>query len=162
VSPDTARPGYGGTTTIPPEALELMRAKARSLDSYYESGCPSSPDGAMVFVESGNCNYGGGGTSNSEASPGVFVVANGTVSFGGGMTYYGLVYAANLQSSAGLVVTLSGTATIIGSIAADGGGGVRVGSSGDNVIYADTVFPLITSFSGAAPVQGSWRELPAS
>ena len=37
-----------------------------------------------------------------------------------------------------------------------------VGSSGDNVVFDDGVFPLLTSFGGAAPVQGSWRELPAS
>ena len=162
MSPDTSRPGYGGQTTISPEALELMRAKAQALDSYYASGCPASPAGQLVFVESGNCSYGGGGSANSAASPGVFVVANGTIAFGGGMTYYGLAYAANLQQSTGVVVSTQGSATIVGSIAADGGGGVSVGSSGQNVVYADTVFPAITTFSGAAPVQGSWRELPAS
>jgi hypothetical protein len=39
---------------------------------------------------------------------------------------------------------------------------VSIGSSKLNVVFADGVFRTVTSFSGAAPVQGSWRELPAS
>ena len=162
LSPDTAEPSYGGTTAIAPEILEMFRAKAKALDTYYPSGCPRFPDGEMVFVENGNCNYAGGSSANSAESPGMFVVGRGTVDFGGGMTYYGLVYAANFQGSSDVVVTLRGAATIVGSIAADGGGGVQIGSNGHNLIYDDAIWPLITSFSGAAQVQGSWRELPAS
>jgi len=161
VSPDTATTGYGGTTAISPEILESMRAKARALDTYYPN-CPQNPAGEMVFVEAGNCAYAGGGTTNTASTPGIFIVGNGTVDFGGSMTYYGLVYAANLQGSTDTIVRVRGAATIVGSIAADGGGGVTIGSNGHNVIYADTIWPNLTTWSGAAPVQGSWRELPAS
>jgi hypothetical protein len=161
VSPDTTTTGYGGTTAIAPEILESMRAKAKALDTYYTS-CPASPAGEMVFVETGDCRYTGGGTANTASAPGLFVVGRGTIEFGGGMTFYGLAYAANLQQSTGTIVTVFGGATIVGSIAADGGGGVTLGSSGGNLFYADTIWPNLTSFSGAAPVQGSWRELPAS
>lgn len=161
VSPDTSVTGYAGTTAIDPELLDLMREKAQALNTYYDR-CPQSPAGEMVFVESGNCSYAGGGSANSEDEPGVFIVGDGSVSFGGSMTYYGLVYAANLQGSTGTVVQIFGTALVVGSIIADGGGGVTAGSSGLNVIYADAVWPRISTFSGAAPVQGSWRELPAS
>jgi hypothetical protein len=161
VSPDTATTGYGGTTAISPEILESMRAKARALDTYYPT-CPSSPAGEMVFVETGDCRYTGGGTVNTASSPGIFIVGHGTIEFGGGMNFYGLAYAANLQQTTGTIVHVFGGATIFGSIAADGAGGVTIGSSGGNVVYADTIWPNLTSFSGAAPVQGSWRELPAS
>jgi type II secretory pathway pseudopilin PulG len=161
ISPDTTQTGYGGTSVISPEILESMRAKAKALDTYYQD-CPSSPTGEMVFVEAGDCHYVGGGSANTASSPGVFIVGTGTIEFGGSMTYYGLAYAANLQQSTGTVVRLFGNAQIVGSIAADGGGGVTLGSSGENLVYADTVWPNLTSFSGAAPVQGSWRELPAS
>jgi type II secretory pathway pseudopilin PulG len=161
VTPDTTTTGYGGTTVISPDILESMRAKARALDTYYPT-CPASPAGEMVFVEVGDCSYSGGGSVNSASAPGVFIVGRGTIAFGGGISFYGLAYAANLQQSTSTVVRVFGSATIVGSIAADGGGGVTFGSSGVNVFYADTIWPNLTSFSGAAPVQGSWRELPAS
>ena len=162
VSPDTATPGYAGDTTVHPDVLDDLRSRAQALDSYYPSGCPASPTGAMIFVESGDCAYSGGGNANSASAPGVFIVANGTLSFGGGMTFYGMVYAANLQRSTGVVLLIQGSATVVGAVAIDGGGGVQVGSSGENIIYDDAVFPSFTSFSGAVPIQGSWRELPAS
>ena len=71
-------------------------------------------------------------------------------------------YAANAQRSAGAVVTLMGNSLVQGSIAVDGGGGITVGSSGRNLVYDARVFPMIKSFGAAAPVQGTWRELPAS
>ena len=162
VSPDTSEPGYSAVTVMPADALNRMRATARALDSYYPSGCPQFPDGDLIFVESGNCRYTGGGTANTPDKPGMFIVANGTLTFGGGMTYYGMAYGANLQGSTGIVVRIFGGATVVGSVAADGGGGVSIGSSGNNLIYDEAIFPLIKSFAAAAPVQGSWRELPAS
>ena len=162
VSPDTATPGFANATAVHPDVLERLRQTARSLDSYYPAGCPASPAGRLVFVESGNCSYTGGGSANSPNAPGAFVVARGTLQFGGGMSYYGLVYAANLQGSSGVVVSTQGSATIFGAVAVDAGGGVMVGSSGNNLVYDDGVFPSFKSFSGAVPIQGSWRELPAS
>lgn len=162
VSPDTTTTGYAGDTIVEPEILEMFRAKAQSLDTYYPSGCPSSLTGELVFIESGNCSYAGGGRANSASTPGMVVIGNGTLSFGGNMTFYGLVYAANLQRTTGEVVRTQGSSMIVGSIAVDGGGGVAIGSSKLNVEYADGMFRSVTSFSGAAPVQGSWRELPAS
>jgi type II secretory pathway pseudopilin PulG len=162
VSPNTAAPGFANPTAVHPDVLERLRQTARSLDSYYPTGCPASPAGRMIFVESGDCSYVGGGSANSAAAPGAFVVARGTLSFGGGVSYYGLVYAANLQGSPGVVVSTHGSATIFGAVAVDAGGGVMVGSSGNNLVYDDGVFPSFKTFSGAVPIQGSWRELPAS
>jgi hypothetical protein len=167
VSPDTSYTGYVGDSAISATALEGLRDRAKALGTYYASGCPSSPAGELIFIENGNCSYAGGAGANAPpangpASPGMLIVARGTIDFSGGMTYYGLVYAANLQGSSAEVVTISGAATIVGAIAVDGNGGFDVGSSGDNVIYDDTVFPFVKAFGGAAAMQGSWRELPAS
>jgi type II secretory pathway pseudopilin PulG len=162
VAPDTTQTGYASATTLPAEVIESFRAKARALDTYYPSGCPNDLEEELIFVENGNCRYTGGGSANSASVPGMLIIGNGTLHFGGGMTYYGLVYGLNLQGSTGEIVRIHGGATVVGSILTDGGGGVTVGSSGNNVVYADAIFPRITSFSSAAPVQGSWRELPAS
>ena len=87
---------------------------------------------------------------------------SGTLTLGGNRTFYGLVYAANGQRATGSVITVAGAATIYGSVAVDWGGGFTIGSNGDNLTFDDRVFPLIKGFGGAAPVQGTWREMPAS
>ena len=74
-----------------------LRAKAKTLGTYYASGCPASLTGELVFVENGDCSYTGGGQRQLRRRPGMLVIANGTLSFGGNFTYYGLVYGANLQ-----------------------------------------------------------------
>ena len=162
VSPDTSTPGYAGQTAVPVEALDQFRARAKTLGTYYASGCPATPAGELIFVENGSCSYKSGKVFNSQSSPGVFVLARGTITFGGGMTYYGLIYAANLQRSTGVVAGISGAATIYGAVAVDGPGGMSVGSNGENVIYDDRVFGFVKAFGAAATVQGTWRELPAS
>jgi hypothetical protein len=78
------------------------------------------------------------------------------------MTYYGLVYAVNLQRSTGIVASVGGSAQVQGAMAVDGPGGVSAAASGRNVYFDDRVFPLIKSYSTAAAVQGTWRELPGS
>jgi hypothetical protein len=155
-------PGFASETAVAPEVIEMFRDKAKALGTYHATGCPSSPAGEVVFIETGSCHYTGGGSANTATKPGMIIAGTGTLEFGGSMTYYGLVYVANLNRSTAEMVRVHGCATIVGSIAADAGAGVRLGSCGQQLIYSDLVFPNITSFSGAAPVQGSWRELPAS
>lgn len=162
VSPDISYTGYVGDTAVTAEALKRFEARAKALGSYYPSGCPQSPAGELVYVESGNCGYAGGGVANSADSPGMLIVERGTVSFAGSMTFYGLVYAANVQRATGSVVTIGGAASVKGSVAVDWGGGFTAGSNGENMSYDDRVFPLLKSFGSAATVQGTWRELPAS
>ena len=45
VSPDTSTTGWAGTSSVPANSLERLRAKAKTLGTYYASGCPASPDG---------------------------------------------------------------------------------------------------------------------
>lgn len=162
ISPDTSYTGFVGDTAVSPDALDRLRTRARALGTYYPSGCPQTPEGELVFVEQGDCSYAGNGAANTESTPGIFIVANGSVGFSGSAQFYGLIYAANLQHSTGALVTTQGNALIQGSVAVDYAGGVEIGASGRNLVYDARVFPSIKSFSGAAAVQGTWRELPAS
>ena len=168
VSPPAVDPGYTALTAVSAEQLNQMRSIAKAAGNtcgalgqspcYYQSGCPANPSGAHVFIESGNCTY-GGGTYNSLSSPGMLVIATGTLSLGGNALFHGLVYAANLQNSTGNVVDLSGTSEIIGAVAVDGLGGVRAGSAGPSIAYDPNVFSLAQGYGNATPVKGSWREL---
>ena len=162
VQPEVTVPGYEGASAIEPGALDRLRDAAKSFGTYYANRCPNTPAGRLVFIEDADCGWAGGGSANSKTSPGMLVVANGTVDFGGGLTYYGLVYGANLQRSTGAVVTTRGAATIYGSIAIDGEGGYAAGSNGDNLVYDEAIFPLVSTFGGAVTVHNTWRELPAS
>jgi hypothetical protein len=114
-----------------------------------------------VFIESGNCSY-NTGSANTSADPGFLVIATGTLSLGGNFTYYGVVYAANLQASTGNVVSLGGTSQINGAVAVDGGGGVSAGSSKANIVYDPNAFNAVQGYASAGLVQGTWREIAPS
>jgi hypothetical protein len=161
VAPETIFSGYGGNTAVAPAVLDRFRARAKALGTYSYS-CPDDPEGELVFVETGDCHYAGGGTVNTERLPGVFMVGRGTIKLTGSLTFYGLLYAANQQRSIGEVVRINGAATVRGSIAVDWGGGFTVGANGINLVFDDRVFQLLKTFGPAATVQGTWRELPAS
>jgi Tfp pilus assembly protein PilX len=164
VSPPAYDPAYPGTSALTTEEVETLRGLAKAAHTYYETGCPADPSGALVFVESGNCSY-NGGNANSQASPGMLVIANGTLTLGGNFTFYGLVYALNQQEPlnqqgpSGNVVTLGGTSSVVGAVAVDGWGGVLAGSSGLNVAFDPNVFNLVKGYGNAAWVKGTWREL---
>lgn len=162
VSPDTSQRGYSASTAMTSDELNALRTIAQQQGTYYASGCPANPSGTLVFVESGDCSYGAnvsGTCCNSAAAPGMFVVARGTFTLTGNLVYRGLVYAANLQNSSGIVVSVTGTAEIIGAVAVDGTGGVRVGASATNLVYDPNAFQNTKGFMGATPVQGTWRTL---
>ena len=158
VSPDTKQDGYSGGNALSSSDLDLMRQRAQALGTYY-TGCPSSPAGTPVFIEGPtNCSI-GTGTYNSAAAPGFIIIANGTLSFGANATYYGLVYAANLQNSTGLVVTIGGSAQIVGGVAVDGAGGVSIGSSGNNLVFNSNVFNNVIANGYVTQIQNGWREI---
>ncbi len=107
--PAIIQEGYVGNA-LPPAAIDGLRQRAKALGTYYAT-CPASPAGELVFVEQGDCRYKGDKKKstwgvyarkrievNSAANPGAFVVADGSVTFDGKLTYYGIVYAANLSN----------------------------------------------------------------
>ena len=162
VSPPTA----SQSTDLPsqmftPAQLLGFQSQAVQANTYYPVGtCPPTLTGKMVFVEdlTGCPSYGGG---NSAANPGFLVFKKGTLSFGGNATFYGFIYAANLNPAPanGTVINLSGTSAIQGSIVVDGLGGVTAGSSGANIIFDPRPFENVRSFGRAAPVAGTFREI---
>jgi Tfp pilus assembly protein PilX len=157
VSPPAYQTGYPATPVVTADQLNAMRGIAQKNGTYYSSGCPSNPAGAMVFVESGNCSY-STGTFNSLSAAGVLVIVNGTLSLGGNATYYGLVYGANQQNSTGYVVSLTGCSKIVGSVMVEGQGGVLAGSCGVNIAFAN-VTNLAAGYGDPAVVKSTWREV---
>ena len=166
VSPDTTQEDYQGGDALSSTDIGSLRKRAQSLGSYY-AGCPSSLAGSLVFIEGpASCSYTGNSAFNSASGtspgPGMLVLVNGTLSLGGGVDYYGLVYAANAQNSTGNVVLLGGDASIIGAVAVDRGGGVLAGSSKTNLVYDSTVFNNVTVQGAVTLIQNGWREISGS
>jgi Tfp pilus assembly protein PilX len=162
VGPGPPITGYQGGNAVPPDALAGLRLRAQVSGTYTASGCPANPSGAVVFIEFGNCSYNNsvpGPCCNSAGSPGILVVANGAVSFNGNLTYYGVVYAANLQASTGPVITIDGNALVQGALDADGAGKVDVGESKLNLLFDPA--GLGYSYWGAAVFgKNTWRQIP--
>jgi Tfp pilus assembly protein PilX len=158
VSPPAYQTSYSTSSLVSSDDLNAMRGIAKANNTYYSSGCPSTLTGSLVFIENGTCSF-NTGTFNSLASSGMVVIATGTLSLGGNATYYGLVYAANLQGSTGYVVSLGGCAKLIGSVAVDGQGGVLAGACGTNIAFNPNVTNLASGYSDPAPVKATWREV---
>jgi Tfp pilus assembly protein PilX len=163
VSPDTVVAPDPEASTEPllsGEPLESLKAKARSLGTYYTT-CPPSLTGEVVYVESlVGCSVPGGG--NSETKPGFLIVNQGTYSIGGNDVFYGTVYMRNASNPpiTGQVVKIGGTAAIIGTVAIDGPGTVFAGSSKANIVYDRSAVDNLTGLGAAASVPNTWRELP--
>jgi hypothetical protein len=162
--------------------LADAKAMAQAAGTYIPSStnCSSITDsqlaGAMVYIEgSSTCNItiSSNATINTQASPGVLILANGTLSFTGGATFYGLIYGANLSGSTASIVTLGGTATVVGGLAVDGNASASLGGSGNGVdcapsvkcgdlMYDSAAFNNILGFGGADQTPNTFRQLPAS
>lgn len=170
ITPQIIQEGYTANA-LPPAAIDGLRQRAKALGSYYDT-CPASPAGELVFVEHGDCAYKGDKKKstwgvyarkrievNSAANPGAFVVADGSVTFDGKLTYYGIVYAANLSNRTDRLINILKKAQIIGSVAVDGMGGTYIDAHGSPIVFDPTAFWDLTSLQGATIVQGSWHEL---
>jgi Tfp pilus assembly protein PilX len=155
------------SSVLTPQQIELLRQMAITNGTYYASGCPLSNagyTGAVVFVESGNCSINSNAQVNSAASPGLFVINNGTLSVTGTVDWYGPIYALNGQNAGPTdppPVTLSGNAALYGGAFVDGNGRLQLGQSKQNLIYNGNMFPNIQSFGTVGIVQNTWRELTA-
>lgn len=178
VSPNLYHNGYPGDMAIERDVLDRLRATAQSKGTYYTT-CPpveslsgtveTTPEGvrrrAPVFIENGNCSYGGNAQINSDDLLGMLVIGRGNFELKGTLFFYGRVYHANLDgvsSDDPPVVSINGNAGVKGAITVDGGGGVSIGSSGNagrNLTYDDRVRQGVNVLSSAGYVQGRWREL---
>jgi hypothetical protein len=150
---------WGGTHQITPVELDYLRQTAVANGTYY-AGCPASPAGKLVFVESGNCTYNGNTTWNSAAAPGMFVVVTGTLKFIGNPSYYGAIYMYNAQNATCNPgpFDAGGASYIQGAILIDGQGCFDVGSN-TRVVYDSNAIQNITYYGNMALVRSSYREL---
>ena len=156
-------------TAVQLQALEQQAAAAGTL---YTSTCPAnntpsaitSPASGAPVVVQGPCNISetSNGSINSATNPGVLVIENGTLTLGGTVNFYGLIYMVNKQASSGVVLTIQGNATVQGAVNVDGNGGVMAGSSKTNLIYDQRATRLLKGTTGAAINRGSVRMLPPS
>ena len=151
--------GYTATHQIPPSDLDKLRQTAIANGTYYASGCPASPVGAVVFVETGNCSYASNGAWNSQAAPGMFILVNGSLTWRGNPTFYGTVYLYNAQNgTCPPVFDAGGASTIIGAVFIDGQGCFQVGGN-TRVIYDGNAVKSINYYASISPVRNSFREL---
>jgi hypothetical protein len=173
--PDRFADGLPDVPTISADDLQALEEYAKGSGTYYDS-CPGpNPNGAVVVIASGNCSFnnsspkapGASKCCNKPTSPGLLIVKCGTVSLGGNIEFYGLIYVPNKQSpsdatycSSGNVVTTSGTSLISGGAIVDGPGRIFAGSSGSNIIFNPLAFQSIRAAGTAGVVQNTWREVP--
>jgi Tfp pilus assembly protein PilX len=163
------------STTLTATQMESLKKEAQEHNTYYSATapyhCPSGLTeltGKPVYIEGcGALKLQANGTANTATSPGFLVVANGTFALGGTCTFYGIIYAANLENLSGTVVELFGNTTVVGAIDVDGNGGIEFGSSGAkgyegaNLEYSSTAFRNLSISAGAAATRNSFRILPA-
>jgi hypothetical protein len=161
ISPDTTQTSYAGGNALSADRLDTLRTRAIASGTYYANGCPANPSGRVVFIEHGDCSYNNsaGPCCNSQAAPGVLVIVDGTLSLNGNIVYSGIVYMVNQSNDSQPVLSLGGTAEILGAIAVDGAGGVLAGSSGVNIQFMSSVFNSVQGYGNAGMIQNTWREL---
>lgn len=172
--PDRYTTGAPDVPSISADDLQALEEFARANGTYYAS-CPgANPNGAVVVVDSGDCSFnnsspkaqGASKCCNTPTSPGLLIVKCGTVSLGGNIEFYGLIYVPNKSSasssycSSGNVVTTQGTSLISGGVIIDGPGKMFAGSSGSNIVFNPLAFQNIRAAGTAGVVQNTWREVP--
>jgi Tfp pilus assembly protein PilX len=195
------------TAILPPDQLALQKQKAIALGSYFPAGtCPTGAQMQAATVYVVNCNktfqsneiantfqcdysirsytpvsnqkciHGPGRTPFG----GTVIWERGTLGFGAGVAFFGVIYHLNLNkcglpvaddiatgpgtctydgNNQSVVVTTSGGGTVIGSVNVDGAGGVQAGNNKSNVVYDPAVFADQTGFGTTGLVQNTWREL---
>ena len=153
---------YVGQKTLPEDVTARLKETAQAAGRLYPSGsCPSSLTAPVTYiVNADSCGtFNGNTTANSAASPGIVVVEQGTLRFGGGFQYYGILYHLNTLNQSADLVDLGGDVSIFGGIYIDGDGRLLAGSSKVNLVYLDEAFTKVSSYGTAGVVQNSWREL---
>jgi hypothetical protein len=162
-----------GSTALDPAMIEALRQIAKKNGTWYQDCSSANPNGDVVFVESGSCQFNDStptisGAVNGGTKKGIFVLANGTIKMTGNLVWYGYILAANGQNTSDTVIDIGGTGTIYGGVFVDGNGNLTVGSSGNagngnlpNIVYKSDVLPDVTAYGTAGIIQNTWRELTA-
>ncbi len=165
-------------------ASQLLEAKkmAQANGTYYPASTNCNTigaaqlTGALVYIEgSPSCNISitSNPTINSATSPGWVILNDGTLSFGGSATYYGVIYGVNASNQNADIVSLGGTSTVVGGMAVNGNASLSLGSSGNGVDctsgnkcgdleFDPNAFNTLQGFGGAQQTPNTFRQLPAS
>jgi Tfp pilus assembly protein PilX len=154
------------------EQLASVRSLAESkgtLMSKALGNCPSSTttmealSGSPAYIEGcGSLQVSGNGTANSATNPGFLVMAEGTLTFKGNGTFYGVIYSRNPTNSSEPMVIVGGGTTIEGAIEVDGNGGIKLGSNSVNLIYNPEAVVNLKGSAGATPTRNTFRVLPVT
>src|SRR5581483_251961 len=130
--------GYQDPTTsyqaLSNGTIETLRETAQAQGTYYSNSCPPFGATGVLFVETapvGGCSYAGtGGVPwGSDSAPVALVIANGTLTFGANVSYYGVIYMADEQETtlppSGSNCTSSGLQSTVFTV--QGGGAIHGG-----------------------------------
>ena len=146
---------------ISPRALELLRARAGQLGTYFTS-CPTLAQltGPLVMIEGVNCAY-VTGQANSPDAPGNLVVSKGTLELGGNLAYYGAIIATNglTTGAAANLVSLTGNSYVQGAIFVEGDGGLVTGASKLNLSFDARALNQLTGANATTVAAGTFREV---
>jgi Tfp pilus assembly protein PilX len=167
IQPNTVESNPEQPRAVSVEALDQLRARARSEGNYHAGCAPSlagDEPGELVFMEyADGCQYNGNAVYNTTQKPGYVVIARGTIAKTNGTAdFHGIIYHANLDNLATNVITLTGNISIFGSIVIDGPGGLSAGSSKVNLVYDPNVLNGFKAFGTAGIVQNTFREITPS
>jgi hypothetical protein len=173
VNPFVVQQNLPEPTAMTPDALSQIVQTARSQGTYFRTceqakvdAAKDKPQRVVVFDVHVACGtYTGGSNFYSAAQPGMLILLNSdsSVTFGGGTTFHGVVYHANLPlpGSSNVLVSTNGGAQIHGGVLVDGPGTVFAGNDGLNIKFAETGFGAVQSIATAGLVLNTWRELKA-
>jgi hypothetical protein len=158
--PTVANTGYTGGNAMSVDARARLKARAIADGTYY-AGCPTAAQltGPVVYVEAGTCSYTSNSQFNSTASPGLLIMASGTLSLGGTCDFHGVIYHANTAGASSVLVTTQGNAVIHGGVLVDGNGILHAGASGANIVLDLNAYNAVKSYGSAGLIQNTWREI---
>jgi Tfp pilus assembly protein PilX len=164
----------GNYQTLSPTTLNALRQTAQANGTYYAAGqCPPAGTPGLLFIENDTtnpCSYNGPSSWNSDSAPGAIVVATGTLAFNGNVSFYGILYLADLQGtvptsgpctsaqqSGNSVFSVHGGGSLHGALFVDKCGTVDAGSSAYNLVYDTKAFGGVTTFATPSLAQNTFR-----
>lgn len=163
---------FSSYATLTGTQLQTLRTTAIGNGTYYNGVCPPQGTNGIVFVDNvaGTCGYTSNIDWNTSTAPGAFIMAEGSVSFAGTESFYGVVYLANAQGTTpagggpctsaeenGPVFQIGGNAKIYGGVFVDKCGEVDAGDSAGNVNFAASAFGGFYGYAMPSLVKDSFR-----
>jgi len=172
----------GAYSAVSQSDLASLKQAAQSNGTYYNGTCPTSLTG-LVYVDNppgGNCTFLGGTWNMTSAPPaktdvpGMIVMGDGTLTFNGNISYFGVIYMVNASGTTptsgactsaqqnGPVFEVHGTGSIYGTIFVDKCGIIDAGSSAYNIIFDSDAFNAATAYSLPNLAKNTFRIIPNS